>query len=121
MAQRLATLEGEKVQSAIMTKAKAALPGVPANYWAKRVLPQKEEDLDAFVTEVQTDYMALTQELTNNGVKLMHQPAGGGATAGAGAAGAGGKNGVVSPEVKAFAESQKAIRDAQANRNKPVS
>lgn len=120
MAQRLATLEGEKVQSTIMTKAKEALPGIPASYWAKRTLPVKEEDLEAFVTEVQTDYTALTQELTSNGVKLMNQPAAGSGGA-AVAAAAGTKTTAVSPEVKAFAEKERAARDAQANRNKPVS
>jgi hypothetical protein len=86
MAQQLAALQGEKLQNTIKDKAKAQLKDVPEVFWSKRVLPQKEEEIEAFVTDVTTDYAAFAQTQTNNGLSALGKPAGGGGKPGNGEA-----------------------------------
>jgi hypothetical protein len=121
LASDLAALKGDKIANSIRSEATKKLSEIPESYWSKRALPEKAEDLDAFVTDVQTDYGAFTQELTNKGLAKFQAPAagsGGAATAASG--GAGGKGtAVVSPEVKAYGDQQKALREAQA-KNRPT-
>ncbi len=74
LASSLQTLQAEKIQGTIRQKATDALKEVPASYWGKRAIPEKEEDLEAFVTDVKTDYSAFTKELTEQGIKVMPMP-----------------------------------------------
>lgn len=53
---KIGSFEKEKTQGSIKQKLAERLKELPANYWSKRAMPEKEEDLEAFVTEVQTDY-----------------------------------------------------------------
>lgn len=91
----LATLQGEKALSSIKAKATEKLKDVPTSYWGKRALPEKEEDLEAFITEVQTDYTGFTKELTEKGLSIVGAP-----RTGAGPVVAGSKE--ISPEIKGF-------------------
>lgn len=102
----LAALQGEKAVSSIRAKATEKLSEkgkeVPASYWGKRTLPEKEEDLDAFVNDVQTDYTAFTKELTEKGLSVVGAP-----RTGTGAVG-GGVTKEVSAEIKGFVATQQA-------------
>lgn len=64
----VSALTKEKVQTSLREKAAAKLKDVPASYYAKRALPEKEEDLDAYVEEVNTDYTEFKQDLINKGL-----------------------------------------------------
>jgi hypothetical protein len=77
LAQGLSALQGEKIAGTIRQKATDKLTGVPASYWGKRVLPDKEEELDAFVTDVQADYDAFKKDLTEQGLSVLPAPKGG--------------------------------------------
>lgn len=103
MADRLAKMEVEKTGSAIRAKATEMLnekgKEVPASYWGKRALPEKEEDLEAFATEVRTDYAAFTKEMTDKGLSIFSAPRTGTQVA------TGTKT--VNPQVKEFMESKK--------------
>lgn len=70
MQKELAELRTEKGQTVIKSKISEAMKAksIPELIWAKRVLPQKEEDIEAFVTEVDTDYSAFNQSLTDQGL-----------------------------------------------------
>lgn len=97
IAKELATIKGEKVAGTIKEKATTMLKDVPVSYWGKRALPEKEEDLEAFVTDVTTDYTAFKQEMTNQGLSILSTPKTGGGA---------GETKAVSAEIKAFAEKQ---------------
>lgn len=105
LAESVTAILGKEAQTSMRTKAIEKLKDVPASYWGKRPLPEKDEDLDAFVTDVQTDYTAFTKEMTDNGFKMVPRPASGTPPAGGG----GGDDKTVSPEIKAFAEKQAAL------------
>ena len=60
-----------------------ALKDIPASYWGNMAIPEKVEDLEAFVEEVKTDYATITQDL-----------------------GKASKKEAVSPEIKAFVDKQ---------------
>jgi hypothetical protein len=76
LAQGLSALQGEKIAGTIRQKATDKLTGIPASYWGKRVLPDKEEDLEAFITDVQTDYEGFKKELTDQGLSVLPAPKG---------------------------------------------
>jgi hypothetical protein len=81
MFEKIEKLEKEKTQSSMQTTIAGKLKDkVPATYYAKRALPEKDEDLDAWITEVETDYTAFKQELVNQGFVNTGKPAGGGET-----------------------------------------
>jgi hypothetical protein len=90
-------IQGEKQKGTIRAKVSDMLKDekgvlkVPESYWGKRVIPEKEEDLQAFVTEVETDYTGFTKELTDKGIAIVPGPK-------SGAAGAGGGNGKATKE-----------------------
>lgn len=111
LAAGLSALQGEKAQSTIRTKATALLSEkgkeVPVSYWGKRPLPEKEEELEAFITEVQTDYTAFKQEMTDAGLSVLPTPKSTSTPAPAG-------DKTVSPEIKAFAEKQAAAQKSVA-------
>ncbi len=95
--QEVQTLKADKVQSSMKTKAAEQLKGIPASYYAKRALPEKEEDLAAFVQEVQDDYSAFRQEMIDGGLMNNTPPAGG--KSGASAT-------TVDPDIVAFGKKQ---------------
>lgn len=107
LSEGLAAIQGEKAQSTIRTKLTTLLSEkgkeVPASYWGKRAIPEKEEELDAFVTDVQTDYSAFKKELTEQGLSVLSAP-----RAGQGASAAGGGSKEVSPEIQKFVASTQA-------------
>lgn len=100
LAQDLAAIKGEKVANTIKGKATELLKEVPLSYWGKRAIPDTEEALQDFVTEVTADYATFKKEMTDQGLSVLSAPrtgTGGGDVAKA-----------VSPEIKAFAEKQAA-------------
>lgn len=99
LANDLAAIKGEKAADSIKGKATTLLKDVPVSYWGKRALPEKEEDLEAFVTDVTADYTAFKQEMTDAGLSVLSAPKTGGGS---------GEAKAISPEIKAFAEKQNA-------------
>lgn len=100
LAQDLAAIKGEKVANTIKGKATELLKEVPVSYWGKRAIPETEEALQDFVTEVTTDYATFKKEMTDQGLSVLSAPK----------TGTGGGDGAkaVSPEIKAFADKQAA-------------
>lgn len=78
------SLVQEKTQGTIREQAALKLKDIPANYWAKRALPTKVEDLDAFITDVTTDWNDFKQEQINQGFMSADGKPAGGAGAGGG-------------------------------------
>ena len=76
LAQSVAVMQGDKVAATVKGKATDLLKDVPVSYWGKRPLP-KEEELEAFVAEVTTDYTAFKQEMTDAGLSVLSTPKGG--------------------------------------------
>lgn len=70
------SLKAEKLQTTITSKIQAneKLKTIPAKYYAKRKMPEKEEDIEAFVDEVVTDYADFEQDLANNGLSTTVKP-----------------------------------------------
>lgn len=101
---QLEIIKGEKVAGTILSKATDKLKDIPATYWNKRVLPEKEEDLDAFVTEVTTDYTAFTKDMTDKGLSVLTVPRTAEQQNNAGKA--------VDPAIKAFVEKNSAALKA---------
>lgn len=104
----LAAIKGEKVANTIREKATAQLKDVPVSYWGKRALPENEEGLEAFVTDVTNDYTTFTKEMTDKGLSVLSTP-----KAGSGGAG-GGTDKAVSADIKNFVEKQSNRSDKQA-------
>ena len=92
-AQSIAAMQGEKTQNSIKSKATEKLKDVPNSYWGKRALPEKDEDLDAFIQEVSTDYAQFKQEMTDQGLSVLAAPRAGGANTAAQK---------ISPEIQAY-------------------
>jgi hypothetical protein len=73
--QQLAT---GNVQASMRTKLKEQLKDVPETFYQRWTLPEKEEDLAAFVENVKADYSTFKQESNNNSfANNTHRPAGG--------------------------------------------
>jgi hypothetical protein len=53
---KLQAFENEKKQGTIKQQLQTKLKDVPASIWSKRAMPESEDAIDAFVTEVQEDY-----------------------------------------------------------------
>lgn len=71
------SLRADKQQSSIKSKLAEKLKDkVPEKFYSKRALPDKEEDLDAFVAEVETDWSELKQENNNLGLGATSVPGG---------------------------------------------
>ena len=70
------SLKAEKLQSTITQKISSSekLKEIPANFYAKRRLPEKEEEIDAFVDEVANDYQEFTQHLADKGLSTSVKP-----------------------------------------------
>jgi hypothetical protein len=75
----VASLKKEKVQSTIQQKIAAKLKDkVPEKFYSKRALPESEEDLDDFISEIETDWSDLKQSENNEGLGKTTKPGGGG-------------------------------------------
>jgi hypothetical protein len=78
----IATVEGlskDKTQTSIQAKIATMLKDkVPAKFYAKRTLPESEDDLDDFIAEVETDWTELKQDQVNAGLGSLGNPGGGG-------------------------------------------
>lgn len=74
LSEKVGKLETEKVTASIQTQAKEKLKDVPEVFWAKRTLPTKVEDLEAFVTDVTTDYGVFEKAQTENGLSAVPKP-----------------------------------------------
>lgn len=95
------SLKAEKLQSVISQKIQAneKLKEIPASYYSKRKMPEKEEEIEAFADEVAADYTAFTQELTDRGLaSAVKPPIGNGTPAG---------KEKVSPEMAAYLAEKK--------------
>lgn len=77
--QTVQSLASEKTQSSIRSKIADKLKDkVPEKFYSKRALPEKEEDIDTFIQEVETDWTDLKQENNNLGFANTSTPGGGG-------------------------------------------
>lgn len=56
LATTVQTLTSAQSKQSISAKVKERLKDVPEKFWSKRVQPEKEEDIEAFATEVNADY-----------------------------------------------------------------
>ncbi len=99
------TLVAEKTQTTMKQKAAEKLKDVPDIVWNKRALPEKEEDLDAFVAEVTNEWTVFKQDKKNEG--LLGNPVPGGP----GAAGAGVVTGKEEADIEAWAVKEKAAAE----------
>lgn len=72
-------LKAEKKVTSIKTQLAEKLKGkeIPEKFYHKRALPEKEEDLDAFVSEIENDWTELKQETNNALLGGNGKPAGG--------------------------------------------
>jgi len=109
----LTALQGEKIKTTIHGKITDKLnekgKEVPASFWGKRIIPDKEEEIEAFVTEVQTDWSGLVKESTEKGLSMLSAPKSSAAPPV--------DSKVVSPEIKAFVEKQAAMNKNGAEVN----
>jgi len=108
------TLTKEKVQGTMKSKATELLKEVPASYWGKRALPEKEDELQVFVDEVKTDYTAFKQEQIDAGLMVATPPAGGGSGDGAKITPAAEK--AIDAEIKEWAEKSKPVTDTSTKK-----
>lgn len=97
ISEQLAAIQGEKAKGTVRTEAEKLLKDIPVSYWGKRAIPEKAEDMEAFVEDVTNDYTAFKQELTNQGLSIIPKPGGGTEPP---------KPGTVSPEVKAHMDAK---------------
>lgn len=74
----VSTIVKSGVQTSLRSKAAELLKDVPESYWRGRALPEKEEDLQAFVDSINKDYGEFTQHLVDKGLMNTTPPAGGG-------------------------------------------
>jgi hypothetical protein len=56
LSEKVAGIEKEKTQGSIRQQLQNKLKDVPASIWSKRQLPESEDAIEAFITEVQEDY-----------------------------------------------------------------
>ena len=74
--QTVAQLQAEKTQASIVDQIKnhEKMKDVPGVFWNKRKLPKKAEDVDAFITEVTTDFGVFEKQQTAAGLSSMPAP-----------------------------------------------
>jgi len=99
LTEKLAAMEREKLQQTMLQKVTAheKLKGILPVFYKGRALPEKEDELEAFVDGIKQDYDTFTQETNNETLLNGPKPLGGG--------GGGGAAKKVSPE---FEEAMKA-------------
>jgi len=95
-------LEREKAVGTNASKAEAALKDVPKSFWKGRTIPEKEEELQAFIDSVNTDFSAFKQEQIDAGLMQATPPTGGN-----GGGGNGGNDKAIEADIKAWAEKGK--------------
>jgi hypothetical protein len=66
--EEIRSLRTEKVQGTFKEKLKERLKDVPESFYKKWKLPENEAELETFVSDAETEYLAFTQDLKNNGV-----------------------------------------------------
>jgi hypothetical protein len=99
-AQTVQALAADKTQTSIRSKLADKLKDkVPAGFYDEWTLPEKDEDLDAFVEKVETKWKALKQDDNNAGLGGMSTPANG-------TPATGGKDTKVDSDVVNFAKKQ---------------
>lgn len=76
LAERLNGIEREKSQTTISKKIDdlAKEKKIPASYYQKRKMPEKEEDIQSFIDEAATDYEVMRQELKDEGFQQSKRP-----------------------------------------------
>lgn len=86
LAQQLQALQVEKTQQTINQKLSAhdKLKDIPAVFWNKRKMPEKEDEIDAFVDDVANDYTTLNQSKVDQTVSTTSKPVVGSKPAGDG-------------------------------------
>jgi hypothetical protein len=75
--EKVGNLEKEKQANSIIETLTTKLEGVPEKFWKKRVLPEKTEDIDAFVTDAKADFESITQTKVEDDLSKIPKPAGG--------------------------------------------
>jgi hypothetical protein len=75
--EKVTALEAEKQKEAIRNKVHKheKLKNIPQILLKGRTLPEKEEDIDAFVAEVESDFAAFNQEVVEKGLATGSKPA----------------------------------------------
>ena len=82
LSSKLAQIEGEKSQQTIKQKIAEQLKGkdgkdsIPEALWNKRQLPQKDEEIEAFITDVKADHATIAQSYTNHQLGQSSRPPG---------------------------------------------
>jgi len=76
--EKISKLEGKTQAESIASKIEAKLKDVPKMFWSKRAFPTKDEDVDAFIEDVNTDLSEYNKELTEKGLAEIPIPGGGG-------------------------------------------
>jgi hypothetical protein len=114
LSQTVENLQKEKTQSTIREKISSneKLKEVPAVLWNKRALPEKEEDVEAFIEDVVKDHTAFTQDLADKGFAQVSKPVVGTP------AKAGGGQEKVSTDMQAYLNEKKAAREKDQGQQK---
>lgn len=71
LSQDIAVMKGEKIRTKVQAIAAEKLKDVPEIIWSKRPIPEKEDELDAFVAEVKADYSAYQKDATEKGLSVL--------------------------------------------------
>lgn len=77
LTEKVSGFEAEKTKGSIRTKVTDQLKDIPASYWGKRALPEKDDDIETFVEDVKNDFTSFTKEITEAGIALHPLPGGG--------------------------------------------
>lgn len=112
------TLKAERTQATIKEKLAARLKDkVPEKYYQRWALPEKEDDLESFATEVEADYNDLMQEKNNQGFAASSPPGGGTGQPPAGSA----KTAAIDQDIKAWAAKKQKTAEAVRQQQQPAS
>lgn len=77
---QIAAITKKEAQTSISAKVEKLIgKDVPKSFYAKWTLPEKDEDIDAFVESIKTDWTEFQQELNNAGLEGAPPPGGGNA------------------------------------------
>jgi hypothetical protein len=82
LTEKVTALTTEKQQTTIKSKVAEKLKEVPPIVWSKRAFPDKEEDIDAFVTEVTGEYAEYEKSSNNTQLGFLGKPKSGGGSGG---------------------------------------
>lgn len=77
LVQTVEALQKEKTQQSIDQRISSheKMKDIPEKFWNKRVRPEKEEDIDAFVDDVVADHSEIMQSMTEQGFAPKTKPA----------------------------------------------